>query len=150
MELKDIYELIETFKKSDLEALELKHEKTELVLKRPSSEPVMVTQMAAPQIQPMQVENVQTHTEKIVPEQQQVGTPVHAPLVGVFYAAPAPDKPAFVAIGDTVRKGQVLCVIEAMKTMNEIVAPADGVIVDILVENEAIVAYDAPLFMIGA
>lgn len=73
---------------------------------------------------------------------------IKAPLVGTFYASSAPDAPAFVAIGDQVKKGQVLGVIEAMKLMNEIECEYDGVIESILVENEQMVEYGQPLFTI--
>ena len=140
MELQDIYKLIETFNSSDLVKLELKHEDSELVLKRASADPVAMTQVAVPQVQPVHVEQVISPTAPAAPVAVPSGTAVNAPLVGVFYAAPAPGKANFVKVGDAVQKGQVLCVIEAMKTMNEIVAPIDGTIAEILVGNEDIVA----------
>ncbi|MGQ9497863.1 MAG: acetyl-CoA carboxylase biotin carboxyl carrier protein [Desulfotomaculales bacterium] len=73
---------------------------------------------------------------------------VVAPMVGTFYRAPAPDAPPYVEIGDTVHEGQVLCIIEAMKLMNEIEAEVAGEIVDILVENGQPVEYGQPLFLI--
>ena len=73
---------------------------------------------------------------------------VASPMVGVYYAAPAPDKEPFVRVGDRVSKGDVLCIIEAMKLMNEITSDRDGVIVEICVENGQIVEYDQPLFRI--
>lgn len=73
---------------------------------------------------------------------------VKSPMVGTFYRAPAPDAPPYVQIGDTVAKGQVLCIIEAMKLMNEIESETSGEIVDILVENGHPVEYGQPLFLI--
>ena len=70
---------------------------------------------------------------------------VKSPMVGTFYASPAPDKPPFVSVGDKVHKGQVLCVIEAMKLMNEIEAESDGTVAEILVENEQLVEFGQPL-----
>lgn len=70
-------------------------------------------------------------------------------MVGVFYSAPAPDRPPFVSVGDTVNKGDVICIIEAMKIMNEITADESGTITEILVENGDVVEYDQPLFKIG-
>ena len=69
-----------------------------------------------------------------------------APISGVFYAAKAPGEPAFVAAGDKVRKGKTVCIIEAMKTMNEITAPKTGVIESILVSDAEPVRADQPLF----
>ncbi len=73
---------------------------------------------------------------------------VQAPIVGTFYAAPAPDADPFVKVGDTVKPGDVLCIIEAMKLMNEIQAEIGGVVRQILVENAQPVEYDQPLFVI--
>ena len=71
---------------------------------------------------------------------------IRAPLVGTFYAASAPDQPPFVKAGDTVKKGQTVCLLEAMKMMSEVAAPWDCVIEEIIAENGALAAYDAPLF----
>jgi acetyl-CoA carboxylase biotin carboxyl carrier protein len=73
---------------------------------------------------------------------------VKSPIVGTFYRAPAPDADAYVQVGDTVSSGSVLCIIEAMKLMNEIESDIDGKIVKILVENGKPVEYNQPLFMI--
>jgi acetyl-CoA carboxylase biotin carboxyl carrier protein len=75
---------------------------------------------------------------------------VTSPMVGTFYRAPSPSSPPFVDIGDTVRKGQTLCIIEAMKLMNEIEADIDGTVVEILVENARPVEFGQRLFAIEA
>ena len=75
---------------------------------------------------------------------------VRSPMVGVFYSAPGADSEPYVAIGDTVRVGDVLCIIEAMKIMNEITAEHDGVITGICVENKQIVEFNQPLFRVAA
>jgi len=72
--------------------------------------------------------------------------PVTSPIVGTFYAAPSPDAEPFVRVGDRVRKGQVLCIVEAMKLMNEIEADADGEIVEIYPRNAQPVEFGEPLF----
>lgn len=77
------------------------------------------------------------------------GHVVKSPMVGTFYAAPAPGKPAYVAVGASVQVGDTLCIVEAMKLMNEIEAEASGVIKKILVENAQPVEYGQPLFVIG-
>ena len=71
---------------------------------------------------------------------------VTSPIVGTFYASPSPDSPVFVKVGDRVRKGQVLCIVEAMKLMNEIESDADGVVVEIHPKNAQPVEYGEPLF----
>lgn len=76
------------------------------------------------------------------------GKPVKSPMVGVFYAAPSPEEKPFVAVGDKVKKGDVLCIIEAMKLMNEIVADEDGEIAKICVSDGQLVEYGQCLFLI--
>ena len=76
------------------------------------------------------------------------GNVVKSPLVGTFYAAPSEDAQPFVKVGDTVKKGQMLAIVEAMKLMNEIESEFDGVVTEILVENEDNVEYGQPLFRI--
>lgn len=73
-----------------------------------------------------------------------------SPMVGTFYAAPSPDAEPYVQVGDYVRKGQVLCIVEAMKLMNEIESEYDGRVLDVLVENAQPVEFDHPLFSIEA
>lgn len=73
---------------------------------------------------------------------------VNSPLVGVFYSSASPEADAYVAIGDRVKKGQVIGIVEAMKLMNEIESDYDGVVTDILVDNEQMVEYGQPMFVI--
>src|SRR6476661_10830684 len=75
-------------------------------------------------------------------------TPLKAPMIGTFYRSSGPDVPPFVQVGDMVEKGQVICIIEAMKLFNEIEAESNGRIVKVLVENASPVEYDQPLFLI--
>ena len=77
------------------------------------------------------------------------GKTVKSPLVGTFYAAPSPEAETFVKKGDTVKKGQVLGIVEAMKLMNEIESEYDGVVEEILIGNEDMVEYGQPLFIIA-
>ncbi len=99
------------------------------------------------------VENNNTDKLDIKEEPKQVestikGENLLSPMPGTFYSSPTPDDPAFVSKGDTVKKGTTLCIIEAMKIMNEIEAEYDGKIVDILVNNSEPVEYNQPLFII--
>ena len=89
-------------------------------------------------------------TEPLTVQQAAVpaGHCVKAPMVGVFYAAPAPEAEAFVKVGQRVQRGDVLCIVEAMKLMNEITADADGEITEICVENGQVVEFGQPLFYI--
>lgn len=74
---------------------------------------------------------------------------IRAPIVGTFYRSPAPDKPAYMEVGDRVRKGQVVCIVEAMKLMNQIESDVDGVIAEILVENATPVQFGQELFRLA-
>ncbi|MFC5630258.1 MULTISPECIES: acetyl-CoA carboxylase biotin carboxyl carrier protein [Streptococcus] len=87
------------------------------------------------------VQSVQT-------SQEVEGDIVESPLVGVAYLSPGPDKPVFVSVGDMVKKGQTLLIVEAMKVMNEVPAPKDGVITEILVVNEEVVDFGKGLVRI--
>jgi acetyl-CoA carboxylase biotin carboxyl carrier protein len=82
---------------------------------------------------------------EVVPETNGLHA-IRSPLVGTFYRAPAPGEEAYVEVGDTVKAGQVLCIVEAMKMMNEIVADVPGEVVEVLAENSGGVEYDQPLF----
>ena len=84
------------------------------------------------------------------PENEKTGNLVTSPFVGTFYRTPAPEQPAFVEVGSVVKKGQVLCIIEAMKLMNEIESDVDGVVARIFPQNAQAVEYGEPLFAINA
>ena len=99
---------------------------------------------AAPTAAPAAVQESAVQPE----EESYSGTVVSAPLVGTFYAANAPEEPPIVSVGDTVTKGQTLCIIEAMKTMNTIESPCDGKVQKILVTNGELVEYHQPLIVI--
>ena len=77
-----------------------------------------------------------------------VGDTINSPMVGTYYASPSPEAPAFVKIGDTVKKGQTLCILEAMKIMNEVEAEFDCKIIDMLVKDGDPVEYDMPIFTV--
>ncbi|MCS7082159.1 MAG: acetyl-CoA carboxylase biotin carboxyl carrier protein [Bacteroidetes bacterium] len=104
----------------------------------------------APAAQPVAPEKPPPQAEAPAPEAE-AGKKLHeirSPIVGTFYRAPAPDKPPFVQVGDVVSAGQTLCIIEAMKIMNEIPSDISGRIVKILVENAQPVEYDQLLFLL--
>lgn len=79
---------------------------------------------------------------------QQTGTPLTSPMVGTFYRAPSPGADPFVKVGDTVKKGQVVCIIEAMKLLNEVEADMDGTVKEVCVENGQPVEFGQSLFII--
>lgn len=91
----------------------------------------------------------QTADTTVEAKELPAGNIVESPLVGTFYAAPAEDAAPFVSVGDTVKKGQTLAIVEAMKLMNEIESEFDGVVKEVLAENGQPVEYGQPLFVIG-
>lgn len=143
MELKDLYALMERFEKSGL---------SELVFKRSGEEICLKKVLSAPPPAPVPVHH---HVPAGEPRASAAEAPakplsdteiITAPLVGTFYRAAAPDAPPFVEKGDTVKKGKTLCILEAMKLMNEFQAEFDLVIVNILVDNGRMVEFGTPLF----
>lgn len=158
MELKEIKELLKAFDESESSYFSLKQDGVNIKLKKPSetvavsvapvaqAAPVAMPQASAQAAQPVLAAST---IEAEEPKEDADGTKVLAPLVGVFYAAPTPEASAYVQVGDTVKEGQILCLIEAMKMMSEITAPKDGVIKKIYVKNQDVVEFEDPLFLIG-
>ena len=142
MDLESIYALMERFERSSLTGLELEQNGTRLKLDRtvtaapaaaapiPAAPPVL---SAPPADQAAQEDRAEY---------------IKAPLVGTFYAASGPDSAPFVKAGDQVRKGQTVCILEAMKMMSEIPAPMDCVIDEVLMDNGSLAGFDAPLFRV--
>lgn len=108
----------------------------------------MPPQGAAPQPQAAQAGQQEAPKEEPEPEPKADTYTLKSPIVGTFYEAPSPDSDAYVSIGDSVSKGQTVCIVEAMKIMNEVDSEVSGKIVKRLVENGQPVEYDQPLFEI--
>lgn len=159
MDVKDLKKLLDAVAEADIAELTLETGDYKLTVKR-GAETVQVVsqapqQMSAPQpaataAQPPAASTLETPVapEKEAVEPQSQLLEITAPIVGTFYAAPAPDSPDYVQVGDRVNAGQVLCIIEAMKLMNEIEAEAAGIVKEILVKNEEPVEYGQVLFRI--
>ena len=109
--------------------------------------PVVPTQVVASEMVATQPKAVVESVETATVTNKNIKT-VTSPLVGTFYSAAGPDAEDYVKVGDKVKKGQVLCIIEAMKLMNEIESEFDGEIAEILVKNEQMVEFGQPLFRI--
>ncbi|MCL2853821.1 MAG: acetyl-CoA carboxylase biotin carboxyl carrier protein [Defluviitaleaceae bacterium] len=110
----------------------------------------VTTSRAAAATAPIIPQAVQTPIT-ILPEEvppKVEGNVVTSPIVGTFYLSAGPDKPSFKNVGDSVKKGDILCIVEAMKVMNEITSEFDGTLAEIIAKNEAMVEYGAPLFRI--
>ncbi|HEU7100283.1 TPA: acetyl-CoA carboxylase biotin carboxyl carrier protein [Streptococcus pneumoniae] len=160
MNLNDIKDLMTQFDQSSLREFSYKNGTDELQFSKNEARPVpeVATQVApAPVLAtPSPVAPTSAPAETVAeevpaPAEASVATEgnlVESPLVGVVYLAAEPDKPAFVTVGDSVKKGQTLVIIEAMKVMNEIPAPKDGVVTEILVSNEEMVEFGKGLVRI--
>ena len=155
MNLNEIKDLMAQFDQSSLKEFSYKNGTDELVCSKneaklvaeTSPAPQPVVPATAPQA-PTSTPAVEAVSESNVTESVAEGDLVESPLVGVAYLAAGPDKPNFVSVGETVKKGQTLVIIEAMKVMNEIPAPKDGVVTEILVENEEMVEFGKGLVRI--
>lgn len=149
MEIKDIIELMKAVSDNGLTAFELEQGDVKLTMKREKR--VFAAGMAGsgaavqqlPEAEPAGEEPARKSADSVS------GNVITCPLVGTFYASPAPDAENFVKVGDRVKKGQVVGIVEAMKLMNEIESEFDGVVEEILVSNEDAVEYGQPLFKIG-
>ena len=149
MNLKEIKDLIKVFNNSQLTKLKVEEGDFGLTLEK-GGEPVVVAPQpasaaATPAPQPAAAPAAQESAPAAIPDN---AVHITSPMVGTFYRSPSPDSPPFVNVGDTVKKGQTLCILEAMKIMNELEAEFDCKIVEILVEDGQPVEYDMPLFVV--
>ena len=144
MDVKKIESLAKLMKETGLTGLELVEDGQQLRLERQVEVVAAPVAAAAPAAVGAEALGV-THE---APQPAKEGTLVLSPTVGVFYSAPSPDARPFVEVGDQVKKGDTLCIIEAMKLMNEIPAEVDGTVAEICVGNGQVVEFNQPLFRI--
>jgi len=168
MRYEEIKQLIDLFEETDLSEMELTRENDGLRLVRGNGaktavQPAAIVQPEIPEVPSLSdlqniVASVQNgareamagETETVsVSETHEEGELVTAPIVGTFYARPAQDKDPFVKVGDTVAEGDILCIIEAMKFMNEVPSTVGGTIREVLVQDGDFVEFGQPLFRIG-
>lgn len=159
MDYQLILNLMKEMNNTELTKLEIEDEGIRICIEKGQAIPVAATtQVTAPQLyvnNPMPAVTLsQAPSTAIVdtgekqPEEI-CGKKMLSPMVGTFYAQASPEKPPFVKIGDKVKKGQTLCIIEAMKLMNEIESEFDGEIIKVLMNNEEMVEFGQPLFLIN-
>lgn len=142
MELEDLKNLIDLLKDTDISELQIEKEGTKITIKRHKT--AVTEQVPVQAVSAVQQEKIVIEKE----EEKERFVTVVSPIVGTFYQSPSPDSPPFVEEGAKVKKGQVLCIIEAMKLMNEIESEFDGIIKKAIVENGHPVEYGEPLFLI--
>lgn len=146
---KEIFELINRFENSGLSELSLEEEGRKIHMKKEWQQsyaaiPVHAKDLA-PQTQEAQTSKKDAAAPKGRSAQENIEL-IRSPIVGIFYKAPSPDEPEFAAIGDRISKGQTLCIIEAMKVMNELKSPCDGILRAVNGINGQLAEYDQVLF----
>ncbi len=158
MNKKEIEELIKFVAKSGVSAVFIEQKDFKITIKNPGHEQQALPVVAAapvvhqgPISQPVIAAPVTPKAE--APKAEAVADSgkyhtIKSPMIGTFYRTPSPDKPNFVNVGDEVKEGQVICIIEAMKLFNEIESDVKGRIVKVLVEHNTPVEYDTPLFLV--
>ncbi len=159
MEYKQIQELIKTINKSSISELSIEDGDFKITIKQEFSHgnvqyqampmapamPMMQQMAPAPQVgAPQASEKPATAAETVSSNT----STIKSPMIGTFYRSPGPEKPVFVNVGDEVKVGQVLCIIEAMKLFNEIESEVNGRIVKVLADDSSPVEYDQPLFLV--
>ncbi len=153
MNLEEIKDLIKLVSKSGLGKVEIEREGFRISIKGSQTEPIMY--QAAPMVAapvaaapaPVATSAAPASTDASSNDDSKYIT-VKSPMIGTFYRTPGPDKDAFVNVGDSIQKGDKVCIIEAMKTFNEIESEISGKIVKVLVDNASPVDYDQPLFLV--
>ena len=159
MKVEQVLELVKAVSDSELTEFKYEEDGVKLSLKKTSDKIVQVPAQAAPMAAPVIAPAVMPAgaeaqaAEAAAPAEgendKSAGNVVKSPLVGTFYAAPAEDAEPYVKVGDSVKEGQVLAIVEAMKLMNEIESDFTGTVKEILVENGQGVEFGQPLFVIG-
>lgn len=152
MEIKEIKELLNQFDGSSLTEFDLKEGSFELYMNKNKTSRQVVENVVATEAPASNVtagSQPELASEVVAAAPTTAGEVMTAPIVGIVYLQPSPDQPAFKAVGDSVKKGETVCIIEAMKLLNEITAEFDGTITEILVTNEEVVEYGQPLFKIS-
>ena len=146
MDFEQMIELIDHVSASELSSFHYENGDTKISMKAEKT----VVMSAQPDTEMIQSQNVSAENKNVqqVEYTEPEGKIIKSPLVGTFYVAPAEDAPAFVNVGDTVKKGQVIAIVEAMKLMNDIESEFDGKIAEIYVKNGEAVEYGQPLFCV--
>jgi acetyl-CoA carboxylase biotin carboxyl carrier protein len=150
LDLTELRELLTALNQTDISELTLKADDFELTVRRGTRADTVPVASAVPIPAPtIAPEPVKPEPPSVAPIMERKLAEVVSPIVGTFYRSPSPDEPAFVDVGNHIQKGQVVCIIEAMKVMNEIEAEVSGEIVELLVQNGQPVEYGQPLMRVN-
>jgi acetyl-CoA carboxylase biotin carboxyl carrier protein len=144
-----IKKLINVVEESNIEEVEIQRFWTRIRISKDRNQKVSAVKASSTDLITQRAEKTEKKSTK--EESKKEDTDIHtikSPMVGTFYRAPAPDAPPYVEIGDMIKKGDIVCIIEAMKIMNEIESDIRGEIVEVLVSNEDPVEYNQPLFTV--
>jgi acetyl-CoA carboxylase biotin carboxyl carrier protein len=157
MEFKQIQELLKAVNKSNISEVSIKDGDFEITIKQAHTETQYVTMQPAMQ-QALPAQQMYAPQQPVAPQPQvPAAAPaveasntvvIKSPMIGTFYRSSSPDKPAFVNVGDEIKPGQVICIVEAMKLFNEIESEISGRIVKVLIDDATPVEYDQPLFLV--
>lgn len=161
MDIKQIHELVKLINKSNIGELTIEQKDFKITIKQKedaapvyASAPVpqlmspIPVATATPAVSAPAAEPAKAASKPEAPAKAENTVTIKSPMIGTFYRQAGPDKPLFVNVGDTIEKGQVVCIIEAMKLFNEIESEVSGKIVKILVDDSSPVEYDQPLFLV--
>jgi acetyl-CoA carboxylase biotin carboxyl carrier protein len=151
MDIRKVKKLIELLEESNINEIEIKEGEESVRISRASSvvpQMMQMPAMAAPAPAAAPAAPAAPAAVEAPTEAQFNGHVVKSPMVGTFYRSPSPSSPAFIEVGKTVKAGDVICIVEAMKMMNQIEADKSGVIESILVEDGQPIEYDQPLVTI--
>lgn len=153
MDYKEIKKLMDDMGNSKLEELEIEFpDGVKISMKKSDKKEVVLGQHVIEASAPISVPAIKPQEEKrmvaVEQKKEENYKVIKSPMVGTFYESSSPDKAPYIKVGDKVSKGQVICIVEAMKLMNEIESEFDGEIIEICVKNEDVVEYGTPLFKI--
>lgn len=151
MDIRKVKKLIEMLEESRISEIEIHEGEESVRISRHSQmtdHPQTYVQVPVTESRPATRGNDAGQSAATTEASQPDGHIIKSPMVGIFYGSPSPDKPSFTEPGKEVRAGDIVCIIEAMKIMNQIEADADGVVIKVMVENGAPVEYGQPLFLL--
>jgi len=154
MDIKQIQDLIRFVSKSGVNEVSIEQKDFKITIKTNETQPQVIHASIPAQTAPVALPPAPVATEPVAPAAPPAGPDtskyltIKSPMIGTFYRSASPDKPLFVNVGDEIKNGSVVCIIEAMKLFNEIESEISGRIVKVLVDNASPVEYDQPLFLV--